>query len=86
MLPVTKNNIIKLDLNKEFLTRSEEKYKKLLKEQIYWLNRNDEKLYGRSKKLYDKYIDGTLNTNIAKRCCNFKLLEEKCNDFNNIAV
>ncbi len=35
MLPVTKNNIIKLDLNKEFLTRSEEKYKKLLKEQIY---------------------------------------------------
>ena len=64
MLPVTKNNIIKLDLNKEFLTRSEEKY----------------------KKLYDKYIDGTLNTNIAKRCCNFKLLEEKCNEFNNIAV
>lgn len=86
MLPVTKNNIIKLDLNKEFLTRSEEKYKKLLKEQIYWLNRNDEKLYGRSKKLYDKYIDGTLNANIAKRCCNFKLLEEKCNEFNNIAV
>lgn len=79
MLPVTKNNIIKLDLNKEFLTRSEEKYKKLLKEQIYWLNRNDEKLY-------DKYIDSTLNTNIAKRCCNFKLLEEKCNEFNNIAV
>ena len=54
MLPVTKNNIIKLDLDKECLTKSEEKYSKLLKEQIYWLNRNDEKLYGRSKKLYDK--------------------------------
>ena len=49
MLPVTKNNIIKLDLDKECLTKSEEKYSKLLKEQIYWLNRNDEKLFGRSK-------------------------------------
>ena len=54
MLPVTENNIIKLDLNKKCLTKSEEKYTKLLKEQIYWLNRNDDKLYGRSKKLYDK--------------------------------
>lgn len=84
MLPVTENNIVKLDLDKECLTKSEEKYTKLLKEQIYWLNRNDEKLYGRSKKLYDKYIDGTLNSNIVKRCCDFKLLEEKCNEFNNM--
>ena len=82
MLPVTNKNIIKLDLDKECLTKTEEKYTKLLKEQIYWLNRNDEKLYNRSKKLYDKYISGTLNKNIAKRCCNFKLLEEKCKEYN----
>lgn len=25
---------------------------------------------------------GTLNENIAKRCCNFKLLEEKCIEYN----
>ena len=62
--------------------REEEKYTKLLKEQIYWLNRNDDKLYGRSKKLYDKYINGTLDPNTAKRCCNFKLLEEKCKEYN----
>lgn len=82
MLPVTENNIIKLDLNKECLTESEEKYTKLLKEQLFWLNRNHDKLYGRSKKLYDKFMDGTLNENIAKRCCNFKLLEEKCKEYN----
>ena len=82
MLPVTKKNIIKLDLDKKNLTKSEEKYNKLLKEQIYWLNRNDEKLYGRSKKLYNKYINGTLDKNIKKRCCNFKLLEEKCKEYN----
>ena len=70
-----------MDLNKECITKAEEKYTKLLKEQIYWLNRNSEKLYGRSKKLYDKYVDGSLDINIAKRCCNFKLLEEKCREY-----
>ena len=54
----------------------------VLKEQIFWLNRNDDKLYGRSKKLYDKYVNGTLNESIAKRCCDFKLLEEKCIEYN----
>ena len=82
MLPVTESNIIKLDLNKECITKSEEKYVKLLKAQLFWLNRNGEKIYGRSKKLYDKYINGTLDSNIAKRCCNFKLLEEKCFKYN----
>lgn len=83
MIPVTENNIIKLDLDKTCVTKSEEKYIKLLKEQLFWLNRNSDKLYGRSKKLYDKYVDGSLVPNIAKRCCNFKLLEEKCDEYNN---
>lgn len=83
MLPVTENNIIRLELDKVALTISEKKYTKLLKEQILWLNRNKEKIYGRSQKLYDKYIDGTLNERIAKRCCDFKLLEEKCIEYNN---
>lgn len=64
------------------ITKKEEKYIKLLKEQIYWLNRNRVKLYNRAKKLYDKYIDGTLNNNVAKRCCNFLLLEKKCKKYN----
>ena len=84
MLPVTDKNIIKLDLDKECTTKTEEKYIKMLKEQIFWLNRNDDKLYGRSKKLYDKYLNGTLNESIAERCCNFKLLEEKCIEYNKL--
>ena len=84
MLPVTDKNIIKLDLDKECLTMAEKKYTKMLKEQIFWLNRHDDKLYDRSKKLYDKYIKGTLNQSIAKRCCDFKLLEEKCKEYNRI--
>lgn len=82
MLPVTEKNIVKLDLDKKCLTKREEKYTKLLREQIFWLNRNNEKIFGRAKKLYDKYINGTLNSSIAKRCCNFLLLEEKCKEYN----
>ena len=85
MLPVKKTNIIKIDLKKKCTNIKEEKYNNLLKEQLYWLNRNSEKLYNKSKKLYDKYINNTLNENIVKRCCNFKLLEEKCKDYNKIA-
>ena len=84
MLPVSENNIVEIDLNKQCKTKSEEKYFSLLREQIYWLNRNDTKLFKRSKKLYDKYIDGTLDKNTFLRCCDFKLLEEKCNEYNNI--
>ena len=82
MLPVTKKNIIELDLDKDAVNESEEKYIKLLKSQLYWLNRNSEILYKKSKNLYNKYLNGTLNENILKRCCNFKLLEEKCNKYN----
>ena len=82
MLPVTETNIIRLDLDKECLTKTEEKYIKLLKEQIYWLNRNKEKLYGRAKKLYDKYMEGTLEYKTMERCCDFRLLEEKCKEYN----
>lgn len=84
MLPVTEANIIKIDLDKECLTETEKKYTKLLKEQLFWLNRNDEKLFGRSKKLYDKFIEGTLDKFTLARCCNFKLLEEKCKEYNNV--
>lgn len=82
MLPVTNKNIIKVDLEKDCLTTNEAKYIKMLKEQIFWLNRNANKLYAKSQKLYNNYINGTLNENIAKRCCNFKLLEEKCLEYN----
>ncbi len=83
MLPVTEKNIIKLDLDKDSETKKEEKYIHLLKEQLLWLNRHSENLYRKSKCLYNKYCNKTLPFNIAKRCCNFPLLEEKCKEYNN---
>lgn len=78
MVPVTEKNIIKIDVDS-----NEQKYNKLLKEQLFWLNRNKDILYIKSKKLYDKFIDNTLDRRIRERCCNFILLEEKCNEYNN---
>ena len=82
MIPVKDENIELIDLNAVTKTRSEEKYLKHLKEQIYWLNRNDEKLYYRTEKLYNNYVNNLLSDNIKDRCCNFKLLEEKCSEYN----
>ena len=82
MLPVTEKNINKIQLNKKNTNKNEEKYINLLKEQLLWLNRNKVQIYNRCDKLYNKYINNTLSPNIVKRCCNFKLLEEKCIEFN----
>ena len=78
MVPVLNNNIQKIELDKKESEEKEQKYLKLLKEQIFWLNRNNVKLYRKSEKLYKKYINGKLDIKTASRCCNFKLLEEKC--------
>lgn len=81
MIPVRKDNIKLIDLNEDFNIISDEKYKMLLQNQIFWLNRNIEKVYSKSYKLYKKYVSKKLDSKIAKRCCNFKLLEQKCREY-----
>lgn len=81
MIPVLEENFRLIELDKINETFGF-KYNKLLKEQIYWLIRNDDKLYKKSKKLYNDYINKRLNKKISSRCCNFKLLEEKCIEYN----
>ena len=78
MIPVSHENYTIVDLNKETLTSSELKYQKLLKEQLSWLNANYYQVKNKSFKLYQMYNSGKLPENIKQRCCNFKLLEEKC--------
>lgn len=81
MIPVRKDNIKLIDLNEDFNIISDEKYKMLLQNQIFWLNRNIEKVYFKSYKLYEKYVSKKFVSKIAKRCCNFKLLEQKCREY-----
>lgn len=83
MIPVLEQNFTLIEFDKINETFGF-KYNKLLKDQIYWLIRNDEKLYKKSKKLYNDYINEKLNKKISSRCCNFKLLEEKCMEYNKV--
>ena len=82
MIPVTKENYTLIDLNKETLTLSELKYQRLLREQLNWLNSNYYQVKNKSFKLYQLYNSGKLPKNIKSRCCDFKLLEEKCVQYN----
>jgi len=82
MIPVNNKNYTLVDLNKETLTISEMKYQKLLREQLAWLNANYYQVKNKSFKLYELYTTGKLPENIKSRCCNFKLLEEKCLEYN----
>lgn len=81
MIPVNKKHYSLVELNKETLTISELKYQKLLREQLEWLNANYYQVKNKSFKLYNLYNNGKLPENIMKRCCNFKLLEEKCKEY-----
>lgn len=81
MIPVLTDNITEIDLNKDNI-----KYQKLLKSQLFWLNRHVDLIYMHSKFLYDSYYNKTAPTYIIKRCCNFKLLEEKCMEYNQVSV
>lgn len=80
MIPVKSNNITVLDLDKEMFEFY--KYSNLLKLQLYYLRENDAQLFRHSKQLYNRYLNNNLPKNIYDRCCNFKLLEEKCEEFN----
>jgi hypothetical protein len=82
MIPVNPQNYIIIDLNEKTTNIKQLKYQKLLKEQLNWLNANYDQVKNKSFKLYELYNSGKLSKNIKERCCNFKLLEEKCIDYN----
>ena len=82
MIPVTDKNYTLVDLNKETLTIAELKYQKLLKEQLSWLNAHYRQVKNKSFRLYQLYNSEKLPANMKSRCCNFKLLEEKCIEYN----
>lgn len=82
MIPVKENNYSLINLEKKVFNIEEQKYQKMLKQQLNWLNSNINQVCNKSFKLYNLYITGKLSKNIIERCCNFPLLEEKCDEYN----
>lgn len=83
MIPVTSKNYILPDLNRKSKDVNEAKYLILLQKQLIWLNNNLDKVKNKSQKLYKLYINNKLPLSIKNRCCNFKLLEKACKQYNN---
>ena len=86
MIPVSKNNYEVIYFNKILLNKNHIKYNDLLKDQLTWLNKNYNQVKDKSKKLYDLYNTNKLPKNIKDRCCNFKLLERVCEEYNKIST
>lgn len=84
MLPVYINNYELIDLDKTNDKRLNHSRIILLRNQLRWLNTNKVEIYKKSTTLYKKYVNGLLPVNVTNRCCDFKLLEEKCREYNNM--
>ena len=79
------NNMIPVPMNvlSEVLPIiTDDKYKKLLENQLSFLNNNKRELYEKITWFMFLYKKGRLNERILNRCCNLELLETKCLEYN----
>lgn len=86
MIPVTSNNYTLVDFIKKNKSASDIKYLLLLENQLSFLNANYFSVVTKAIKLYNLYINNRLPKNVKDRCCNYPLLEEKCNEYNSNKV
>lgn len=56
-------------------------YSNLLQNQYIWCNDNKDRIFKIANKLYFLSLERRIPQNIKKRCVNFKLLEEKCLEY-----
>ena len=74
MVPVSEKVIIIYNVDNE----EDIKYKNLVLKQLRYINRRINKIKRKAFRIYDKFINDKLDRSTKNRCCNFKLLEEKC--------
>lgn len=79
MIPIPMEQSIKIDVENE----QDETYKILLYKQIHWCNerKNANVILNRAKNLYNRVINKKLPQRIIDRCCDFKMLEEKSQQY-----
>ena len=57
------------------------KYRSMLRNQIKWINQNELRIQNRARNLYYLILNQHATEQLVKRCCDFRLLERKCNEF-----
>lgn len=81
MIPVPKNELKEMNLEISFLdTKDTILYKKLLEKQRIWCNQNRYDIYNKAEVL-NRIIYNPEKAKLRERCCDFKLLEEKCKEY-----
>ena len=82
MIPVFLSNLIKVELR---IVASDDKatvnYKNLLANQLSWCNSHREAILKQAHKLYHTIVDGKAWPSLAERCCDFRLDETKCAEY-----
>lgn len=84
MIPVWKNCYEEYDLNTNNCSKSERLKRELIISQIRWINNNSKDIYYKVILLYKLYENNKLPSNVKDKCCDFPLLEEKYNNYNEI--
>lgn len=69
------------ELTEVLPTIKDSKYKKMLEEQLTFLNNHKAELFKKIIFFQNVYRKGHLSENIKARCCQFVLLEEKCSQY-----
>ena len=79
MIPIPMKQCIKIDVENE----QDQTYKTLLYKQIHWCNEKENAniILNRAKNLYNRVINKKLPQRIIDRCCDFKMLEEKSQQY-----
>ena len=77
MMPIPRRYLEKIDLK----ALKDIKYKNMLRNQIRWINQNELRIHNRARNLYYLVLNGHTTEELLRRCCNFRLLEKKCDDF-----
>lgn len=78
MIPVPDEAVELVHMDSDIM---EERYIKLLIEQINFLNNRKIKVANKAKRLYKLYMSNELYKPIKERCCNYFLLEQMCKDW-----
>ena len=81
MIPVPDTEIFPVDIIKDNSDDDDTKrYKNLLIKQLNWCRQNSNLITKKAQRLYNSVTMGS-NWKLIDRCCDFKLLEEKCLEF-----
>ena len=81
MIPIVSSCASKINIDNLQRSYDITAYKELLKNQLSWCNSNKDYIINKAKALYDTVVSGNANKNLTNRCCNYKLLENKCLEY-----